>query len=89
MTDRQFSKQLKGYSLTTAEILYRMPDHPSLIQSYIWQDYDLHPRFPKLSKFLEFWVEKLDGPLYQVRVAHRRLIGPTDWQLVDGEFKLN
>lgn len=89
MTDRQFSKQLKGYSLTTAEILYRMPDHPSLIQSYIWQDYDLHPRFPKLSKFLEFWVEKLDGPLYQVRVAHRRLIGPTDWQFVDGEFKLN
>jgi len=57
MTDRQFSKQLKGYSLTTAEILYRMPDHPSLIQSYIWQDYDLHPRFPKLTKFLEFWVE--------------------------------
>jgi len=89
MTDRHFTKQLKGYSLTTAEILYRMPDHQSLLQSYIWQDYDLHPRFPKLSQFLEFWVEKLDGPLYQVRVAHRKLIQPAELQFIDGEFRLN
>ena len=33
--DRDFHTQLAGFSLTTAEILYRMPDHPSLLQSYI------------------------------------------------------
>ena len=55
MVDARFAAQLKGYSLTTAEILYRMPDHPTLLQSYVWQDYDLHPRFPKLVKFLDFW----------------------------------
>ena len=35
--------QLKQYRLTTAEILYHMPDHPSLLQSYLWQEYDLAP----------------------------------------------
>ena len=43
MGERAFSDMLSGYSLTTAEILYRMPDHPALLQSFIWQDYDLFP----------------------------------------------
>jgi uncharacterized protein Usg len=52
---------LKGYRLTTAEILYHMPDHPKLLQSFVWQELDLEPQFPVLSKFLNFWQEKLDG----------------------------
>src|SRR3546814_2741451 len=47
--------------LTTAEILYHMPDHPALLQSYVWQDYDLAPKFPGLQKFLGFWESSLDG----------------------------
>ncbi|HJS33815.1 MAG TPA: Usg family protein, partial [Alphaproteobacteria bacterium] len=27
--------QLRNYRLTTAEIIYRMPDHPGLLQSFI------------------------------------------------------
>jgi uncharacterized protein Usg len=89
MHDRNFAAALKGFSLTTAEILYRMPDHPSLIQSFIWQDYDLHPRFPKLVKFLQFWSANLDGKLYRVRVAHSKLIRPGEFRLVDGEFQVH
>ena len=63
-TDRDFRAQLAGFSLTTAEILYRLPDHPSLLQSFIWQDYDVHPRFPRLRTFLDFWAHNLDGKLY-------------------------
>jgi uncharacterized protein Usg len=33
MSKGDFRKQLAGYSLTTANILYHMPDHPHLIQS--------------------------------------------------------
>jgi uncharacterized protein Usg len=84
MVDRTFELQVRGFSLTTAEILYRMPDHPGLIQSYLWQDYDLSPRFPKLSRFLDFWVKNLDGRLHEVRVAHRGLISPTEFKYVDG-----
>jgi uncharacterized protein Usg len=71
---RDFVKQLAGYGLTTAEILYRMPDHPTFLQTYVWQDYDIAPDFPTLMKFLTFWREKLDGPLHSVRVGHARLI---------------
>ncbi len=84
-----FLAMLEGYRLTTAEILYRLPDHPALIQSYIWQDYDLHPRFPKLKSFLDFWAAKLEGPLFRVTVAHSGLVKPAEIKLVGHEFRLN
>ena len=67
-------RQLNRYRLTTAEILYRLPDHPSLLQSYTWQDYDLTPEFPILRKFLEFWDRSLDGKVHSVTVASTGLI---------------
>lgn len=89
MTDRQFRAQLAGFSLTTAEILYRLPDHPALLQSFVWQDYDCAPRFPKLLDFLTFWAKNLDGQLHRVRVAHQRLIQPAEFRFIDGKFALN
>ena len=87
--DRGFVDQVAGYSLTTAEIIYRIPDHLRLLQSYVWQDYDLAPRFPKLIEFLDFWNANLDGLLYRVRVAHRRLISPTEFSFVEGELRMH
>jgi uncharacterized protein Usg len=89
MRDRNIIEQLNGYSLTTAEILYRLPDHPSLLQSYVWQDYDLHPRFPKLRKFLDFWSTSLEGGLYRVRIAHARLLSPREVRYAAGELSIN
>lgn len=80
---------LKGYGLTTAEMFYGLPDHPSVLNSYIWQDYDLAPDHPKLFKFIEFWRAQLDGPLHSVRFCHRKLIGPGEWQNVVGELTLH
>lgn len=89
MADTDFKKQLEGFSLTTAEILYRLPDHPSLLQTYVWQDYDLHPLFPRLKGFLDFWSANLEGRLHKVLVAHSRLIRPSELRLVQGDFRLN
>ena len=72
-------RQMKDYRLTTAEILYHMPDHPDLLQAYIWQDYDIAPKFPVLSKFLEFWVREIEGKLHSVQVASQQLITPGDY----------
>ena len=85
----EFRKQLAGYGLTTAEILYRMPDHPALLQSYIWQEYDLFPDFPALKGFLDFWTRNLDGKLFGVRVAHKKLITPAELRLVGDEFRVH
>jgi uncharacterized protein Usg len=89
VTDQQFQAQLAGFSLTTAEIFYRLPDYPALLQSFVWQDYDIAPRFPKLLDFLAFWSSNLDGKLHNVRVAHHRLIQPTEFRFIDGKFALN
>ena len=78
VVSEDFIKRLQGESLTTAEIVYRLPDHKSLLQTYIWQDYDQAPRFPALHSFLEFWRKKLDGPLHSVRIAHIGLIKPAE-----------
>ena len=81
--------QLKDYRLTTAEILYHMPDHPHLLQTFVWQDYDLAPRFPVLNDFLCFWKKSLDGPLHSVRVAHKSFIQSVDIDHADGEFSIH
>jgi uncharacterized protein Usg len=85
----EFELQLSGYGITTAHILYHMPDFESVLQTYIWQDYDLAPDFPEMMKFLAFWEENLDGPLHSIRYTHKRLIGPSEWWQVSGEFILH
>ena len=82
-------RQLLGYRLATAEIIYRMPDHLDLLQSYIWQDYDIAPKFPVLRRFLDFWQSNLDGPLHAVRVASTQLVKPAEFRVVEGDLRLN
>ncbi len=73
-------EQLAGYRLTTAEILYHMPDHPSILQSFVWQRLDRAPDFPRLQKFLDFWAQNLDGKLHSVKVAHADVIAPNRYR---------
>ena len=88
MVSRNFVLQVAGYGLTTAEIHYRLPDHPSLLQLYVWQDYDVAPSFPSLRDFLHYWETELDGPLYSVRIAHQHLIKPAEWRKIDGVISI-
>jgi uncharacterized protein Usg len=89
MVSEDFRKQMQGFGLTTANILYRMPDHPGLLQSFIWQNHDLHPAFPELRKFLDFWRRELEGALHSVQVSHCGLIKPAEFVAVGQEFYLH
>ena len=89
MVSTDFVKQVNGFGLTTAHILYRRPDHNWLLQSYVWQNYDLFPDFPDLQRFLAFWQEKLEGPLHSVQVAHSKLIKPAELKAIGAEFRLH
>ncbi|MCK0094527.1 usg protein [Yoonia sp. F2084L] len=80
---------LKGYGLTTAEMFYHMPDYPHVLNTFVWQDYDLAPDHDKLLNFISFWREELDGPLHSVRFVHRKMISPGEWRNVTGEFNYN
>lgn len=74
------AQQMCGYRLTTAEILYHLPDHPSLLQSFIWQELDMAPEFPVLRKFLDFWKRSIEGKLHSVRVGAADIITPPGWR---------
>lgn len=80
---------LRGYGLTTAEMYYRMPDHPSVLNTFIWQEYDLAPDYPRLFKFIEFWQDEIEGALHSVRFAHRKQISPGAWRHVTHEVPLH
>jgi len=86
---RNIELKLRGYRLTTAEILYHMPDHPGVLQTYIWQDLDLVPGFPVLNRFLRFWEASIEGRLHSVRVAARGIISDAELRMAGGEFTLN
>jgi uncharacterized protein Usg len=86
---RNLEMQLLGYRLTTAKIIYRMPDHLHLLQTYVWQSLDLAPNFPELTKFLQFWEDSLDGPLHSVVVASKALVSPTEFKFVGSELRLH
>lgn len=83
------SAQLRGYRLTTAEILYHLPDHPNLLQSFIWQQLDIAPRYPMLHRFLDFWHRDIEARVHSVRVGSAGLIGPGQWRHVDHVQHLN
>lgn len=78
-----------GYRLTTAEILYHLPDHPGLLQTYVWQEFDLAPRFPILKKFLDFWQGNLEGKLHTVTVASSEIIVPKELRFTDVSLTLH
>lgn len=86
--NQALAREIGGYGLTTAQIVYHVPDHYALLQEFLWQDYDLFPQFPGLNKFLTFWEKKLDGPLHSVTVAHALLIRPAELTMLRGGYRL-
>jgi len=74
------SPAAEDYGLTTAQIVYRMPDHLDRFQDFLWQQYDIFPQFPSLRRFLAFWQAEIEGPLHSITVAHARLIHPVELQ---------
>ena len=74
--DQDFTVQLTGRRLTTAEVLYYMPAHPVLLQSFLWQTLDVAPDFPRIHRFLDFWRREIDAVIHSVTVGGVELIAP-------------
>lgn len=87
--DGDFGKRMAGYGLLTAEIHYWMPDHPMLLQQFVWQNMDIAPHFPELAKFLDHWRREIEATLHSIRVAHSALMKPADIRAVGHEIRLH
>ena len=81
--------RIPDWRLTTAELLYHLPDHPHLLQAYIWQKVDRAPEFPELSRFLAFWKREIEAPLHSVRVASAALVRTAELRYSNGVFALH
>jgi uncharacterized protein Usg len=68
--------RLAGWRLATAEVLYYLPDHPSLLQSFIWQTLDLAPEYPRIHRFLDYWKREIDAVIHSVRLASGETLAP-------------
>ena len=76
MSDPDFVRRLAGERLTTAEVLYYMPDHPALLQRFLWQTLDLAPGYPRVHRFLDFWRAEIDAVIHSVTVSAAGIIAP-------------
>ncbi len=76
----EMALRLKGWRLATAEVLYYMPDHPSLLQSFVWQTLDLAPSYPRLHQFLDFWRREIEAVIHSVRLASGEELAPAKVQ---------
>ena len=76
MNSAEFNEQLRGGRLTTAEVLYYMPDHPRLIQAFTWQTLDVAPEFPRIRRFLDHWRREIDAVIHSVTVSAAGLVSP-------------
>jgi uncharacterized protein Usg len=81
--------RIPDWRMTTAELLYHLPDHPHLLQAFVWQKVDLAPAFPELNRFLDFWRREIDGPLHSVRVASAALTRAAALRYANGVFTLH
>jgi len=83
MQHDELTLRLQGWRLATAEVLYYMPDHPSLLQSFTWQTLDLAPTYPRLHKFLNFWKSEIDAVIHSVRLATGETLAPPRMNTAD------
>ncbi len=89
MDREELRLQLEGWRLTTAEVLYYMPDHPTLIQSFVWQTLDLAPRYPRVRKFLKFWKAEIEAVIHSVQLASGEELAPSRVRLATSWSTMN
>ena len=87
--DKEFELRIQGYHMTMAEVVYHLPDHPHILQSFIWQTLDKAPKFPRIQRFLGYWVMNIDGVLHSVRLSHAELVQPQEIFFAKAHYKLH
>lgn len=87
--ESEIEQRLNGSVMVTAEVLYYIPDHTKLLQTFMWQTLDVAPRFPRVEKFLDFWRREIDAVIHSVRVAHGEPLDVPDWRNARGVITMN
>ncbi len=87
--DSDFASRFRGGGLLTTEVVYFLPDHKNLLQSFVWQTIDTAPTFPRLHAFLDHWRRDVEAVIHLIRIAHSDWVGPAEIRTIDGRWTLN
>ncbi len=74
--------------LVTMEVIYHMPDHPDILQSFLWQNEDIVPDYPKAKTFVEHWIENIEAKINRILLGHKQDTLPPEYLFADYEFNL-
>ena len=55
--------------LVSLRVYYYMPDYRDLIQEFMWQTMDIKPKYPRVSKFVNYWKENIEAVIADVEMA--------------------
>lgn len=87
--DKSFYQQLsEQFRLTTIQVIYKMPDYHSILQEFVWQTLDHPPEYPRMKKFLNYWIENIEAPIHSVRIENVRVISPANFKSVSKYYEL-
>ena len=52
--------------IAVAAVIYFLPDYNSILQEFVFQQYDILPEYPKLKKFIRFWRKNIEAEIHRV-----------------------
>lgn len=70
--------------LVTVDVFYYIPDHPLLLQEFLWQTNDEWPSIPRVHRFLNYWHYNIDATINEVFVQ----CSEGKWKYIEYEYKL-
>ena len=83
------NKDIVVEQLTLIQIYYYMPDHPSVINEFVWQTIDIYPRFPRMKRFLDHWHQNIEAAINEIYLGYTDpYYGPNYFKNITYEWNL-
>jgi uncharacterized protein Usg len=60
---------IKKKILVTLDIYYWMPDYENILQRFVWQTFDVKPKYPRIHRFLDYWHNNIDAIVNEIRIS--------------------
>lgn len=87
--DTSFYQQLNdNFRLASILVVYRLPDHHSILQEFFWQTLDNPNGYPRMMKFINYWIEHIEAPIHSVKIANTEIISPNNFESVSKYYEL-
>ena len=60
---------VKRKILVTLDVYYWMPDYDNILQRFVWQTFDVKPKYPRVHKFLDYWHNNIDAVVNEIIIS--------------------